>query len=640
MRSMLLRRILVILILVMLVGASLILVSNIIIGKDVHVDNEMSELMPKAEAMREMLTEYMGGNMTRDAFVNLSEALVKTTRATTVMLTGSGDVNFMYDYDIGMAPEDVKREFRYQIELMLQGNTIQANSVMTEKYDELLMVAVPVHSNSDNVIGGVMIIKSMSGVNTILSRMNMSLLWLTLISVVLLCVLAAWRVSLIAGPLRSMADMATDMANGDLDVRVSGDDAPGEIGLLARSLNELTDKLSRTIFQLRSEKSQLNLLLSSLSDGIAATDGLGVLTHYNPAIKRMFGAVEVRYREDLVADARIWDTFDKVYQTGNTETITYHLPGDRTLWITVSAVITEEGERTGVVGLFKDMTEIERLEEMRKEYVANVSHELRTPLTAVRGLLEPLCDGMVTDEATRERYYRTMLHEVLRLSRLITDMLTLSRLQSQNTEFELTKVDLREVVADVVDSFCGELDKRGISMPTHMDEDVVALTNADRIEQVLIILISNAIRYTPDGGTIAITVKRGSSLVISVEDNGCGIPAEDLPHVFERYYKVDKSRKEGGTGLGLSIAETIIDKLGERITVESELGRGTRFEFTVKRYVSDAIALGPASDDRHDAAPPDSAVRSKRAAGHSRRDPNWKHTHEVDAPYEIITDGK
>ena len=396
-----------------------------------------------------------------------------------------------------------------------------------------------------------------------------------------------------------MAETALDMANGDFDVRVPNEEAPGEVGLLARSLNELCERLSKTIYQLRSEKGQLNHILRSLSDGVVAMDGLGALTQYNPAVMRMFGSVEVNTREDLVADASLWKVFDQVYATGKSRMITYDMPGDRTLWITISAVLTEDGECTGVVGLFKDMTEMERVEKMRREYVANVSHELRTPLTAVRGLLEPLADGMVKDEAVRQRYYKTMLHEVLRLSRLISDMMTLSRLQSGTEYMEVSKVDVAELLHDVAQSYVQTAKSKGIELRVNTQETVEALTDSDKVEQILIILIDNAMRYTPKGGSITLKLKNGNRLIVSVEDTGCGIPQEDVPHLFERFYKVDKSRKEGGTGLGLSIAYQIIEKLGEKITVTSELGKGTCFAFTLKKYVSNAIALGPA----HETAP-------------------------------------
>ena len=326
----------------------------------------------------------------------------------------------------------------------------------------------------------------------------------------------------------------------------------------------------------------------------------------------------------------VWCAFDEVFADGKPQTITYPLPGDKTIWITISPVVTDDGIRTGVVGLFKDMTEMERLENMRREYVANVSHELRTPLTAVRGLLEPLADGMVREEEDRMRYYRIMLHEVERLSRLITDMLMLSRLQSGTEYMEVSRVNLCELLDDLVSSYARTAEQKGIHLVKDCRTSVVdALTDPDRIEQVLVILLDNAMRYTSEGGTITLRLRSGERFLVSVEDNGCGIPEKDLPHIFERFYKVDKSRGEGGTGLGLSIAKYIMDKLGENISVASEQGKGTCFTLSVKRYVSNAIELGPARESVHAAGGKDT-LRAKDER------PEDQHG-VVDADYEIVS---
>ena len=276
------------------------------------------------------------------------------------------------------------------------------------------------------------------------------------------------------------------------------------------------------------------------------------------------------------------------------------------------------------MGLFKDVTEFERLEQTRRDYVANVSHELRTPLTAVRGLLEPLSDGMVKDAETQKRYYDIMMHEVLRMSRLITDLLQLSRLQSGSEYMEVSAVNLQELLEEMQQNYKVEAAQHGIRLELKAENVPYAMTDRDRVEQILVILIDNAMRYTPEGGSITLSAEAGERIVVSVTDTGCGIAAEELPHLFERFYKVDKSRKEGGTGLGLSIAKQIIDNLGEQITVQSVVGKGTSFHFTLKRYVSNAIALGPSSPG---------VVYSEDVGLQNQNDVL---TGQQDAPYEII----
>ena len=427
----------------------------------------------------------------------------------------------------------------------------------------------------------------------------------------------------ISRPLTEMANVAIEMSKGNFEVRAD-ETSSGETGILARALNTLCDNLSQTIYQLQNEKRQLNQLLTSFTDGVAAIDRLGCLTHYNPALMDMFGAVDVHTPMDLVPDEKVWHEFDSVLETQKSKTLSYSLPGNRALWISIVPVLAENGECIGAVGLFKDVTEFERLEQTRRDYVANVSHELRTPLTAVRGLLEPLSDGMVKDAETQKRYYDIMMHEVLRMSRLITDLLQLSRLQSGSEYMEVSAVNLQELLEEMQQNYKVEAAQHGIRLELKAENVPYAMTDRDRVEQILVILIDNAMRYTPEGGSITLSAEAGERIVVSVTDTGCGIAAEELPHLFERFYKVDKSRKEGGTGLGLSIAKQIIDNLGEQITVQSVVGKGTSFHFTLKRYVSNAIALGPSSPG---------VVYSEDVGLQNQNDVL---TGQQDAPYEII----
>jgi len=274
----------------------------------------------------------------------------------------------------------------------------------------------------------------------------------------------------------------------------------------------------------------------------------------------------------------------------------YNLPGDRVLWISIVPVLSESEGCIGAVGLFKDATDIEKLERMRNEYVANISHELRTPLTSLRGLLEPLSDGMVKDPEAQKRYYTIMLREVERLSRLITDMLQLSRLQAGTEAMEMTMFDVNELLEEVSQSFQTEAKKRNIRIELETHENLSSvLSDRDRIEQVLVILIDNALRYAKT--TIRLRAQETPhEVLIDVWDDGIGISKENLSRVFERFFKVDSSRKDGGTGLGLSIAKKIMDQLEEQIEVDSKEGEWTCFRFTLKKYVSNAIPLSSVPD--------------------------------------------
>ena len=596
-KSVFFRRLVLILSVAMLIAAAVMLGGYVFLSKDVYAEIKLDELHPSLDAAEQLAKEYMAGNIDKTVFERLAARLMPSNTGTVLYLDKEGNVLFYADSLLNTDAEGAKTLLKEQLTSAESGQDVKENRLRTDKDGSALAIGCPIVDDSGNITGAVIMLSSLKIVTNATGKMSLLVLILTMVAIPVALILMVWRAKNIVAPIRRMNDAAKAMAKGSFDIRLD-EDVPGEVGELAGSLNNLCAELDHTIRQLSSEKGQLDQLLQSLTDGVAAVDEHGVLTHYNSAIMRMFGAVSVSKREELIADEKVWKVFDEVFNSGKPQTITYPMAGDKVLWITVSPVVTSSHERVGVVGLFKDMTEMERVEKLRRDYVANVSHELRTPLTAVRGLLEPLADGMVKDEADKQRYYKIMLHEVLRLSRLITDMMTLSRLQSGTEYMEISRVDVNELVQDIAGAYSSTLASKGINLVLDCPRPVPdAMTDPDRIEQVLVILLDNASKYTPEGGTITISARNAKERIhISVTDTGCGIPESDLPHIFERFYKVDKSHSEGGTGLGLSIAQFIMEKLGETITVQSELGKGTCFMFTLQRYVRNAIALGPAGE--------------------------------------------
>lgn len=633
MKSIFLRRLLLALIITLLIASATMVGGYAFISRDTYTEIKLKEMAPKADAAEQLIIEFLDGQITEEAFIRLSKTQMLAVNGATLFVDQENRCMQYQDSIFGMSPEDMQQALSEEITTVLSGEKVSTDSVrLPGKRPNALVVGTPIFMPDGTLAGGIFVIKSAQEIIGATAKLSTSLFWIAAIVLPVTLLITSWRIRRITEPLHTMSEAAIAMSKGNFDIRVNEDEI-GEVGVLARALNGLCAGLSQTIYQLKTEKSQLDQILQSLTDGVAATDEVGMLTHYNAALMRMFGAVNVEKREELVPDPKIWRAFDEVFETGEPQSITYPMAGDKTLWITIAPVVTDGGQRVGVAGLFKDMTEMERLEAMRREYVANVSHELRTPLTAVRGLLEPLADGMVKDEEDRQRYYRIMLHEVLRLSRLITDMMTLSRLQSGTEYMEVVRVDMNTLIRDIASGYSGPARQKGIELVVDSPKPVPdAMTDPDRIEQVLIILIDNAMRYTPEGGTITIGMCNAKdSIILTVTDTGCGISKDDLPHIFERFYKVDKSRGEGGTGLGLSIAQFIMEKLGESITVESEPGKGTRFILTVKRYVRNAIALGPAGEGRG------------RYGDEQAEEPNESKDNKengtdtiVDAPYEVI----
>ena len=624
MRSVFYWRILVVSIIALLLANIILLAAYTYVGKNTYVSIEMANLEPEAEVTRQIYEEYKNGFMTEEAFQRLIEKQTLSSESAILISDALGKILIVRNIGSTVEMQDFGEYYRAEMQNVLRGQTVENNDLELLNGETAVSVGIPVRDTDGNVTGGILIIKQIKRIQSAFNQLNNVLTGTIFAILPVVMLLVAFSTNRLSKPLHDMSNAAIEMSKGKFNVRAN-EKASGEIGILARALNTLCDNLAQTIYQLQSEKRQLNQLLSSFTDGVAAIDNIGCLTHYNPALMKMFGAVEVKVPMDLVPDESIWEMFRTVYESLEPASMHYTLPNERALWITIVPVTDEEGECTGVVGLFKDVTDLERLEKTRRDYVANVSHELRTPLTAVRGLLEPLSDGMITDEETKQRYYRIMLREVIRLSRLITDMLELSRLQSGTEHMEVHSVNLEELLQDTRQNYLNEAAQRGIQLKLDMNRIPFAMTDEDRVEQLLVILLDNAMHYTPEGGSITISAAEtaGDRILVSVTDTGCGIAPEDLPHIFERFFKTDKSRREGGTGLGLSIAKQIIDKLGESIFVESTPGQGTSFHFTLKKYISNAIALGPVGSG--------AVIEQDTIQTSAKQERNSQ-----DAPYEVI----
>jgi len=356
----------------------------------------------------------------------------------------------------------------------------------------------------------------------------------------------------------------------------------GDVGEQAHRAGDAAD--------LTLERNRLRDVIDGLSEGILAVDRGGEVTHTNRALAELFSGSRAlsdgslhSTRLGLVPFPEVWDDIDSVLTGSEPTERTIELK-DRILRVRITPLRDEYGSVAGAVGLIVDITSSELLEKTRREFVANVSHELRTPLTAMRGLVEPMRDGLVKTEEARQRYLDIILRETMRLSRLINDLMELSRLQSGNLSMECSPVRMSVMFADLQDKYLPTAEDHDLSFHLTFDpqHSPVVWTNADRVEEVLVILLDNAIKYTPEGGTVTLSsAVQGDRLRISVTDTGVGISEEDQKHVFDRFYKVDKAHTTKGSGLGLSIAKEMLQRLGSDLTLRSEEGKGSTFSFSL-----------------------------------------------------------
>ncbi len=432
-------------------------------------------------------------------------------------------------------------------------------------------------------IGAIFLLQPLSGVYSILRDIQGTLLNATVLAVVVIIVLGLALARTITKPILEITSQAEKLAAGDFDisVRVRSRD---EIGRLAEVFNYLTKELRQSLNAMANEKGKLEAILAYMSNGVIAFDSEGRLMHINPTALELLSLPSEATADEVLAKLNLGSANDILHLAPANLELTFTEPKNTVLRAYLAPVMSHSEQMTGVVVVLQDMTEQSRLDQMRRDFVANVSHELRTPLTTIKSYVETLLDGAISDQELALRFLGVVNEESDRMARLVSDLLTLSTLDNLKVR-QKHAVYLDELALEVANRLAVAAQQKDLHLEISLPEEVPpVLANNDEIEQVLVNIVSNAIKFTPSGGDVLLTVYADEQNVTTlVRDTGIGIPAEDLPRIFERFYRVDKarSRQMGGTGLGLAIAHQIIESHGGRIWAESELGQGTVIGFSL-----------------------------------------------------------
>ena len=393
----------------------------------------------------------------------------------------------------------------------------------------------------------------------------------------------------ITTPIERLTGQATMIAHGDFScmAEVYADD---EIGILTSTFNEMSEILRDNLRTIKDERNKLNTLFEHMADGVVAFDSAGRITNINPEAEKMLGKVfdETAVYADVFPGISI--SRSDMAEDGKYIETDYFI-NKRALKIFFAPLKTDE-ESGGIMAVLHDVTQQKRLDDARKEFVANVSHELRTPLTNIKGYTETLLDAYEDmDGETRNRFLNIIYSESDRMTRIVKDLLTLTKLDYGKMESNMERFSLKSVAESVAASMEIEAEKQGVVISCLIPENMPEISGLrDRIEQVIVNIVSNAVKYNQRGGRVDISGgEKGESVFLTVSDTGLGIPEEDLPRVFERFYRVDKarSRERGGTGLGLAIAREIIEFHGGNISIRSKEGRGTSITVTLPKAPED-----------------------------------------------------
>ncbi|MGE0268167.1 MAG: two-component system histidine kinase PnpS [Candidatus Omnitrophota bacterium] len=546
--------------------------------------------------------------------INLAASFLRNQYSGTLTTKNIDDIADHISNDLGLRVTIINRDGKVlgDSNLSLQGvesidNHLQRPEVQqalrnglgeSQRYSEtdsrdMIYLAVPFQDKTGNSPGGVLRLAVPLSSADQYSNSLIKLLFISLgIAFCLSLILGFFASYVVSSPIKEVSSLAKGIAAGDFSrsIDIHTDD---EFGDLSNSINYMSKQIKERIDEVVSSRLRLEAVLLSMFDGVIVVDKNGKMKLMNKALRNLFQVMEEVVGKkpiEVIRNVEIQEIVNQVTQQeagALSRELSVLFPHEKHFIIHATPV-TLNGVIDGAVMVFHDITELRRLESVRKDFVANVSHELRTPITNIKGYAETLLEGALNDKANAEDFTKIIYSESERLAKLVEDVLDLSRIESGKMEFIFKEQNIKELVSRVEKGLGKQIENKRITFKNEIPDTIGDVTfDATSIAQVLLNLIENAIKYNKENGTVTVSaVSKGSGIEVSISDTGIGIPEDDLPRVFERFYRVDKahSREIGGTGLGLSIVKHIIQAHKGEVYVTSKLGEGSTFRFTLPRH--------------------------------------------------------
>jgi two-component system sensor histidine kinase ResE len=483
-----------------------------------------------------------------------------------------------------------------QLQQVFQGATLdsQIPKETNKPYQseaQYLAVAVPLFEESGSIIGATVLYQSLQSLEATQSYVLRLFIYVSLIGFLMTTFFAFFLFYRITRPLLQLKKAADLITQGEYGTRVPISSSD-ELGELAKTFNHMGEEMQESIKALSQEKEHLSSVLRSMTDAVITLNADGDVILANPPGERIIQewsmiqwTAEKADNEVMPIPEPLQPLFDWVVKESTETASKIHVHNG--VWSVAMTPLYSHNHIRGAVAVLRDVTEEFRLDKLRKDFVANVSHELRTPLSMLQGYSEALLDNIAATPEEQSELAQVIHDESLRMGRLVRDLLDLARMETGHLELNFREVEVASLIKRMHRKFSVLAKERGISLTTEMQQEDLILRHADedRLEQVLTNLLDNAFRHTSSGARIAVKAKPAEykdqpALCIEVADEGRGIPPEDLPFIFERFYKADKARtrgSNGGTGLGLAIVKNIMDAHQGSISAQSTLGQGTVF---------------------------------------------------------------
>jgi two-component system, OmpR family, sensor histidine kinase ResE len=592
--------------------ALVLLVNSLFMGQ--FIDNNLANskdqelsLLNTAGHFAEMLPSHLN----EPEYLKAANEILTAQDAVMILLDDQGKRvdTFIATEPIGPAWRQLAVTEMFQSEQMsavLAGETVSSVFIMEEPVlQRFIAVAVPLKIQG-KLDGAVILYQKQFSLEYTQAYFERLFIYAIIVGFLLTTFFAFFLSHKITKPLLRIKEAADRITEGDYHSKVPVASSD-ELGELAKAFNHMTGRLDNTITALNHQKEHLASILRSMADAVMTFDAEGRVIQSNPPAEKVIRdwasihweeSAELQAQSDKAgldrSDVRLPEPLKPLFDdivSGATRELTSKLHVHKGVWSAVMAPLYAEGQVRGAVAVLRDVTEEFKLDKLRKDFVANVSHELRTPLSMLRGYSEALLDDIAGSPEERQELVQVIHDESLRMMRLVSDLLDLARMEAGHLELVFKEVQLRTLLTRVHRKFSVLCKERGISLQMELSDSPLVLHKADedRLEQVFTNLLDNAARHTPEGRSITIRAKEsnernGKAIVLQIADTGKGIPAEDVPFIFERFYKADKARTRGasgGTGLGLAIVKNIIDAHEGSVNVTSQLGEGTTFTMTL-----------------------------------------------------------
>jgi len=461
----------------------------------------------------------------------------------------------------------------------------------TTLQEQMMYVAVTV-KNQNTLVGIVRVALPLTTVEQNISHITRTIILATVIIAVVALLAVLFITRNITKPLRELTRASQNIAIGQLGQKITVS-AKDEIGQLAQAFNEMSNKLKMTVEKMSTEKNLLSSILANMADGVIMTNAGGDIVMANRTAGAFFGFKEENVISkpviEVVHDYEVDEILKRCLSSGKEQNTQFDSGIARRFLRAIAMPINNQGRLNGALILFQDLTELRNLQTMRRDLVGNISHELRTPIAGIKAMAETLLDGAIDDGQVARDFIRRIENEAERLTQMVAELTQLSRIETGQAELKKEPVNLNTLVEEVLAEMNPLAERQHIILAKALSPGLPLITaDKDRIRQTVINLIHNAIKFNQPGGKVtASTSYNSQSVIVNITDTGIGISKEDLPRVFERFYKADKARSGGrtggGSGLGLAIAKHTVQAHGGQISAQSEEGKGSTFTFTLPR---------------------------------------------------------